>query len=79
MQSFTERMEQAKAIAQDQRNRGQSTGVHKSWQVQKILPSRLDAIEAYYNQFRRDVHYWGLIAVEEALFATELEDIRQWL
>jgi hypothetical protein len=80
MQSFTERMALGKAIAQDLRNDGRVAGIHKSWKGrERPLPTGLDAIEAYLHQFRRDIHYWGVIAVQEALFADEMEDIRRWL
>jgi hypothetical protein len=78
MNSFTERMALGKEIAQDLRSRGRSIGALKGY-AKRPLPTGLDAIEAYYNQYRKDIHYWAYTAVEEALFASELEDIRQWL
>jgi hypothetical protein len=67
-------MAEAQDVAQNRRNRGQSTSVHASWRVQKILPSGLDAIEAYYNQYRRDIHINAYCAVEWCLFGDDLKD-----
>jgi hypothetical protein len=80
MLSFSERMQQGRDLAQVQRNRGQPVGKPAAgWNVKRPNLTGLDAIEAYYQQWRRDIHYWGVIAVQEALFADELEDIRRWL
>jgi hypothetical protein len=68
-------MVEAKDLAQVRRNRGQSTGTAKGWNVKRPAMEGLDGLEAYYNQFRKDVHYNAYLAVEAELFAHEWEGL----
>jgi hypothetical protein len=75
-ESFTERMAQGRELAQDARNRGQHTGGSaKGWNVKRSELVGLDAIEAYYHQFRTDISYNAYLAVEWELFGHEWEGI----
>lgn len=66
--SFSERMAEGKAIAQELRNKGQSTSVHSSWRVPKAKLEGLDALENYLKEWRKDQSYYAHLAVEMALF-----------
>jgi hypothetical protein len=76
MDSFSERMAQGREIAQAQRNRGQHTGtVAKGWNTKRQALAGLDALEAYWHQWRKDIHYNAYLAVETELFAHEWEGL----
>jgi hypothetical protein len=74
--SFTERMEQGKLLAQVARNKGLATGKSaKGWSYQRAKLDGLDMLENYLYTFRKDVHYNAYAAVEFALFSHEWEGL----
>lgn len=73
--SFSERMTEAKIIAKSRRDRGAATGQHKSWNYKRSELIGLDAIEAYFYQWRKDVQYDALTAVEYALFSDDYDEL----
>jgi hypothetical protein len=80
MQSFSERMAEAKELAQVDRNRGQHVGKPAAgWNYKRPDPTGLDRLEWEYTSWRKEWQYQCVAAVESALFAAELEDIARWL
>jgi len=76
--SFSDRMAEAKDVAANDRYRGKSTGkAAAGWSKTRrnAAPFGLDDLEAYYHQFRADVHYNAYLAVEFELFGHEWEGI----
>jgi hypothetical protein len=76
--SFSERMAAGKERAANDRYKGKSTGkAAAGWTHKRSdrAPFGLDDLEAYYNQFRKDIHYNAFAAVEYALFGHEWEGI----
>jgi hypothetical protein len=74
--SFHLWIEQGKQAAMQRRNRGQHVGkCAKGWNVKRPKLEGLDALEAYYHQWRKDIHYNAFLAVEFALFGHEWEGI----
>lgn len=76
MQSFTERMAQGKDLAQVRRDRGQHTGKSAAgWSYKRAQLTGLDMVEAYYQQWRKDVSINAYLAVEYALLASDFDDL----
>jgi hypothetical protein len=69
-------MAAGKANNDARRARGLSAGLNaKGWKVKRAPLTGLDAIEAYYYRFKKDIHYNAYLAVETELFAHEWEGL----
>lgn len=73
---FTGRMESAKAVAMNRRNKGQATGKPAKGHVfTRPEPTGLDRLEWELESWRKEWRYQCLAAVETALFAHEWEGL----
>jgi hypothetical protein len=74
--NFQDKMREDKANCDARRARGLSAGPNaKGWKVKRAPLTGLDAIEAYYYRFKKDIHYNAYLAVETELFAHEWEGL----
>lgn len=74
--SFSERMAQGREIAQAQRNRGLPTGKSaRGWNYKRPDLTGLDMLEAYLYQWRKDIRYHAIAAIEFELFGHEWEGL----
>ena len=70
--SFTERMDEGRALAMERRNRGLHTGRSAAgWGRKRPAPTGWDRLQWEYDTWRAEWQYACLAAVETELFAAE--------
>lgn len=72
--SFAEAMANAKEAKHSGRYNN-STAAHESWTAKRPVATGIDAIEAYYYSWRKDISYNAYCAVEWALFGDDWRDL----